>query len=192
MNAEHAQLYRRITGFDIDEPGVRLPFTARLARENGWDRDYARRVVGEYKKFMFLAVATGHPVTPSEQVDQAWHLHLVYTRSYWEDFCGKVLSQPVHHGPTKGGHEEQAKYHEWYERTKESYHRLFEEKPPADIWPDADKRFGEDLHYRRVNTKRNWIVPKPWSRSRPTKGRSAKLRIAGLAGIPLLAAHRRG
>lgn len=49
MNTEHAELYRRIADFSIDEPGVRLPFTARLARENGWDRDYTLRVVEEYK-----------------------------------------------------------------------------------------------------------------------------------------------
>ena len=57
MNLEQADLYRRILDFDIDEPGAKLQFTARLARENGWDLDFARRVVEEYKKFMFLAVS---------------------------------------------------------------------------------------------------------------------------------------
>ncbi|MEK6230809.1 MAG: hypothetical protein N2A42_03075 [Luteolibacter sp.] len=33
----------------------------------------------EYKRFVALAMLAGHPVTPSEEVDQAWHLHLVYT-----------------------------------------------------------------------------------------------------------------
>jgi hypothetical protein len=35
-----------------------------------------------------------HIVTPSEQVDQVWHLHLTYTRSYWDEFCPNVLGQP--------------------------------------------------------------------------------------------------
>ena len=47
---------------------------------------------------MFLAVVAGHTVSPSVEVDQAWHLHLVYMQSYWREFCGEVLQQPVHHG----------------------------------------------------------------------------------------------
>ena len=57
-----------------------LPFAERLARENGWSRSHAERVVGEYKRFCFLAATAGHTVTPSDAVDQAWHLHLTYSR----------------------------------------------------------------------------------------------------------------
>src|SRR5688572_3649708 len=103
MNHQLNALFQRICAYSPDDADSHLTFTQRLARENGWDLKYARRVVEEYKKFMFLAVAAGHPVTPSEQIDQAWHLHLVYTHSYWEEFCGAVLGQPIHHGPTKGG-----------------------------------------------------------------------------------------
>ena len=39
----------------------------------------------------------------SEQVDAAWHLHLTYTRSYWDRFCKETLGQPLHHDPTRGG-----------------------------------------------------------------------------------------
>ena len=101
MNEKLAQLYQKICDYSPDDPECVLSFSQRLARENGWTHHFAKRVVEEYKRFMFLAVATGHPVTPSEQVDQAWHLHLVYTGSYWKDFCGNVLGQPVHHGPTQ-------------------------------------------------------------------------------------------
>ncbi|MGF2075510.1 glycine-rich domain-containing protein, partial [Enterococcus casseliflavus] len=89
----------------------------RLARENGWKLEFTRRVVAEYKRFIFLAIVAGHAVTPSQQVDQAWHLHLLYTRSYWDDFCGQVLGLRIHHGPTQGGSAEQAKYRDWYDRT---------------------------------------------------------------------------
>ena len=160
-NAELGQLWQKISDYSLDEPGSDLTFTQRLARENGWSLRFARRAVEEYKRFMFLAVAAGHPVTPSEQVDQAWHLHLIYTRSYWDEFCGQVVGRPVHHGPTKGGNDEDSKYHDWYERTKESYRRLFGQEPPEDIWPASSARFGDDLAERRVNTKRNWIIPKP-------------------------------
>ena len=163
MNAEYEQLYQEIEGFCVDgsdrcQPS--LPFISRLARENGWTEIYAARVVEEYRRFLLLAATSGHPVTPSDQVDQAWHLHLLYTRS-WSRFCTEVLARPLHHEPTRGGPEEKAKFKVWYERTLASYQRFFG-NPPADIWPDSSVRFGQDLHYQRVNTKRFFIVPKVW------------------------------
>ena len=68
----------------MDEPGAALPFTSRLAREQGWSHAFAARAIREYKRFLILAMEAGHPVTPSEAVDQVWHLHLVYTVSYWK------------------------------------------------------------------------------------------------------------
>ena len=64
------ELRRRIEDFAIDGPVPSdLPFVARLARENGWTRAFADRVVREYKRFVYLAMTAGHPVCPSEQVD---------------------------------------------------------------------------------------------------------------------------
>src|SRR5688572_29636615 len=97
MNTQQQALWQNLRGFAFDPPGATFTFTQRLARENGWSDDYARRVVEEYRRFLFLASAAGHPVSPSEDVDQAWHLHLTYSRSYWEDLCGKVLGQALHH-----------------------------------------------------------------------------------------------
>ena len=64
-----------------------------------------------------------------------WHLHLTYTRSYWDRFCGEVLGQTIHHGPTKGGPDEAEKFDRWYQKTLESYQRVFGEEPHTDIWP---------------------------------------------------------
>jgi hypothetical protein len=169
--APHRDLLARIRAFAFDEADAAFPFVVRLARENRWSRAYAERAIEEYRRFMLLAVAAGHPVTPSDQVDQVWHLHLLYTRSYWEAFCGGVLGQPIHHGPTRGGRQESVKFHAWYERTLDSYRRIFGEPPPADIWPESAIRFGEDLHQVRVNVARSWIIPKPrlflrWRRGR--------------------------
>src|SRR5690242_10295867 len=69
-------LWIRIAGFLLDDPEAKMPFSCRLARDNGWSHDYACRVIAEYKRFCYLALVAGHPVTPSEEVDQAWHLHL--------------------------------------------------------------------------------------------------------------------
>ena len=136
------ELLLRLESFEIDQPGVSFPFSARLARDQGWDRGFARRVCDEYKRFLWLAVKAGHPVTPSEEVDEAWHLHLCYTRSYWDDLCGKLLGKPLHHGPTEGGRDEDEKFADWYGRTLDSYRRHFGEEPPTDIWPPVGQRCG--------------------------------------------------
>lgn len=139
----------------------------------------------EYRRFVFLAMTAGHPVTPSEDVDQVWHLHLAYTRDYWEILCGDVLGTPLHHGPTRGGAAEADRYDRQYRRTLAAYTAAFDAPPPIDIWPPAEKRFGIDLAWRRVNLAGNWVVPKPrWLRGRRRRATS----LAGLAAVPLLAA----
>jgi hypothetical protein len=160
MNSQQAELYQRIQRFSLDRSDAHLPFSKRLARDNGWTVEYSQRVIDEYKKFAFLAIAAGHPVTPSDQVDQAWHLHLTYTRSYWDEFCAQVLQTSLDHEPTRGGSNEQSKFDCWYAKTLESYEHFFEQPPPAEIWPRAELRFGRDIHFVRVNTQQNWILSK--------------------------------
>ena len=159
--AQQADLYKRIQAYEVDEEAVQLTFPKRLARENAWSLDYAHRAIEEYKKFAFLWMMVDHPVTPSDQVDQVWHLHLSYTHSYWERFCARVLQASFHHEPTQGGSAESEKFDDWYRQTLESYETLFEEAPPKDIWPTPANRFGRDLHFVRANTQQKWIVPKP-------------------------------
>ena len=164
MSPEQQLIWQRIESFRLDDGEAVFSFPARLARDNGWSKGYAARVISEYRRFVFLAVAAGNPVSPSDQVDQVWHLHLLYTDSYWNRLCKTVLRRPLHHGPTKGGDAERKKFNDWYGRTLDIYRRFFGEDPPADIWPDSKIRFGQDIHYQRVNTKRFWMIPKVWAR----------------------------
>ncbi len=154
-------LWERLQAWDLDHAETALPFSLRLARENGWSRDFAKRVIQEYKRFCYLAVRTRFPVTPSEQVDQAWHLHLLYTWNYWEEFCPKVLECKLHHGPTRGGTAERAKFRTWYENALHSYMQLFGTAPPADIWPDPEARFVDAGQYQRVNAGKFLLIPNP-------------------------------
>jgi len=145
VNTPDDPLWNRICAHQIGPPGAALSFTARLARENRWTADYAARVVEEYRRFAYLACTCAHEVTPSDQVDQAWHLHLTYSRDYWQVFCPQVLGRDLHHGPTDGGAAEGARYFEQYARTLRSYEAQFG-APPATIWSPARLRFG--LHTR--------------------------------------------
>lgn len=144
--------------FEVGAANARLSFIGRLCREQRWSRAYAGRAFYEYKRFMLLAVLAGHPVTPSEEVDHVWHLHLLYTRSYWHDLCRDVLGQEVHHGPTQGG--EQEKFTDWYQKTLQSYERLFKEEPPVDIWPNCEKRFEHAGKWKSYNSGRYLLLPR--------------------------------
>ena len=160
MDSQQLELYKRLQEFSFDRPDTQLSFSRRLARDNNWSQDYTERVIAEYKKFAFLAVVAGHPVTPSDQVDQVWHLHLTYTRSYWQEFCPKVLQTPLHHDPTRGGAGEQSKFKGMYHQTLVSYEQFFGQVP-TDIWSSSNDRFGKDLNFVRVNTQKNWVFLKP-------------------------------
>ena len=173
MTLSNPDLWRRIESFEIDDGVPTLTFSARLARENGWTQEFARRVVTEYKRFVYLAMVAGHRVTPSEHVDQAWHLHLTYTDSYWKRLCIHVLPRALEHTPTRGGDTENDKFGDWYAKTLHSYEREFGGTPPRDIWPDAQTRFDHDLRWRRVNTVDHFVL------SRRTAG--GVVVVAGLA-----------
>lgn len=154
-------LAARLAAFSIDEGAPALSFAARLARENRWPVPHAERVVAEYLRFVYLAAISSETVTPSVAIDQAWHLHLCYTRSYWHHLCREVLSRELHHGPTRGGAKENIRYHECYERTLRLYETEFGTPPPADIWPPAARRFAPDANPVSLAPADYFILPKP-------------------------------
>lgn len=159
-NKEKKVLYDKLKNFSLDNPEASFSFTDRLARENGWTKEYANRVVDEYKKFVYMSMISGKSLTPSEEVDQAWHLHLIYSQSYWLDMCQDLLGGfQLHHGPTKGGLVEKKRYNTQYEDTLEYYKKTFNEEPPTDIWPDLDTRFNK-INFRRVSVDDNIILSK--------------------------------
>lgn len=159
-NLSNAELYARIQTFKIDDPDVELPFVKRLARENNWTISYSQRAIEEYKNFIYLCMATGHACTPSDEVDQVWHLHMLYTSSYFERLCKQILRKTIAHEPTRGGSQEGEKFHDWYAKTLESYEKEFGKKPPMDIWPAPKIRFGEAPHFQRINTKDHFVLSK--------------------------------
>lgn len=161
MDIKTQALYQRIQTYSLDAEGSSFSFSQRLAKENSWTKEYSQRVIDEYKKFVLLAMVAGHVVSPSDQVDQVWHLHLTYTRSYWDEFCKDIIGSPLHHEPTRGGCSEQQKFRQLYQQTLAGYERLFKQTPPMDIWPSPDVRFGRDVHFVRVNTRQYWLLAKP-------------------------------
>ncbi|WP_046758839.1 glycine-rich domain-containing protein [Kordia jejudonensis] len=158
MTEAQKLLWDKIRSFEIDDVDSSFTFTDRLARENDWTLEYSIRTVLEYKKFLFLIAISDFPQTPSDQIDQVWHLHLLYTQSYWIDFCQNTINKQIHHGPTKGA-EEKMLFKEQYMRTLAFYESIFLKKPPKDIWVDVETRFKE-IHFTRINRRKYWILPK--------------------------------
>lgn len=160
MVKTNLELWEKLSNFSLDNPEASFSFTDRLARENGWSIEFSKRVVDEYKKFIYMSVVSGKSLTPSDEVDQAWHLHLVYSYSYWVEMCENTLGGfRLHHGPTKGGIVEKKRYDDQYSKTLEFYRNEFGYDAPRDIWPSHEIRFGK-VNFRRVSMHDNYVLNK--------------------------------
>lgn len=159
--SQHSQLHQRIWAHPFEHTDQARDLTRRLAMEQGWSLQQARQAVVEYRRFCFMACVADHPVTPSEEVDAVWHLHLLHTRDYWEVFCPHVLGRPLHHGPTLGGRQEENRFYEQYAQTLRSYEQWFGGPPPQAWWPSAKERFQPSRNWRWAYLPDVWLVPKP-------------------------------
>lgn len=155
-----SDLRDRLWEHPLEHPDRARDLVRRLALEQGWSMSQARAAIEEYRRFCYLACVAGHPVTPSEEVDAVWHLHLLHTRDYWEVFCPLVLGRPLHHGPTLGGVQEEQRFYDQYAQTLASYQSHFG-PPPPDFWPPAAVRFQPVCRWRWVYLPHAWVIPKP-------------------------------
>lgn len=137
---EHQHLWNNIQQFVLDEPNAAITFSKKLASQQKWAATYTHRVIEEYRRFIFLCCISPNGASPSKAVDEAWHLHLTYTRSYWDAFCKNTLGKDIHHNPSSGGEKEDHKHLNWYEETLGLYQSVFGEQPPVDIWPQPIKQ----------------------------------------------------
>jgi hypothetical protein len=161
VTTQEADLYDKICKFQLDDPAAVYKLSTKLAWEYHWTEIYTLRAIHEYKKFVFLATIQSQIVSPSTTIDRVWHNHLLYTRSYWQDFCGEVLNKPLHHYPGGGGTAEFTRDCQRYQSTLELYQSYFG-KPPTDIW-DSPPLQSNHLDHRN----RYWRIPNPiyWLKS---------------------------
>jgi hypothetical protein len=147
---KHQDLHSQLMALSFDDS-----FLPRLLRETGWTTEQCDRTLQEYRRFLFLHRTANHTVIPSQMVDKVWHLHLLYTRSYWEDLCDNILKTPLHHHPGSATGEQRHFFWGNYEATLKSYETIFRHSPPADIWPTPALQFA----YTKDPT--YWKIPKP-------------------------------
>lgn len=134
-DVNNLHLWNKIKNFNFDQPGTTFTFSHKLARQKNWTPAFTEKVIEEYKKFIFLCCISSNGASPSLAVDEAWHLHLTYTQSYWQQLCKNVLGKELHHYPSKGGPEEKLKHEKWYKETLLLYEEVFDLAPDPDIWP---------------------------------------------------------
>lgn len=156
----HQALWQRLQAHRFEDAALGLDLTRRLAREQGWSLADARAAVEEYRRFCLLACLSGTPVTPSEAVDQVWHLHLTYSRDYWERWCGQALQRPLHHDPTPGGADAGRTYVRQYADTLALYELCFG-PPPSRWWPATHERFARPERWGWVDRNQVWLLPRP-------------------------------
>jgi uncharacterized protein (TIGR04222 family) len=133
--SQHTALWKKIQAFSLDEPGAAITFSSKLSSQQKWSPAYTQRVIDEYRRFIFLCAISPKGASPSKAVDEAWHLHLTYTHSYWIKLCREILGKDIHHIPSNGGDAENHKHDDWYKETLTFYKNVFGTSPPADIWP---------------------------------------------------------
>jgi hypothetical protein len=155
---DRKDLWDRIAHHNF-EPQTALNFVQRLARDHGWPLAQAREAVDAYRRFCFLACVSSSPVTPSEAVDEVWHLHLIYTRDYWDVWCGEVLKRKLHHDPTPGGPDAQAMYRRQYAQTL-ALHEGFFGPPDIHLWPATHRRFGRSPQFQVVDKTQALVLPR--------------------------------
>lgn len=137
------ELWARLSAYEFDGVGS-APFSAKLAEAEGWSATFTTEVLEEYRRFLYLTQMGDAQVTLSKVVDAAWHLHLSFTRDYWDVLCGEVIGAPMHHQPC-AGEEEMPRYREQFAATRALYEAEFEEQPPTAIWGHDAQTVGERL-----------------------------------------------
>lgn len=122
------QLYLNIFYFAFPEG-----FVERLMKEQNWNKTFALKAIEEYKKFLYLMAIAKEEISPSLIIDEVWHLHLLYTKSYWHKMCRDIIKREIHHGPGTGKKSHDVKYVDLYLKTKQKYKTEFGHFP-NEIW----------------------------------------------------------
>lgn len=128
-----------LINFEVSSNGDLELFWRKLTSDNDWSLSYAKEVFLEYKKFVWLAKVGQSRVVPSKVIDNVWHLHMTFTKSYWHDLCRDILDFELHHIPSSSSRESQQLDRIQYKNTLIMYEKEFGEVPRERYWPTSEK-----------------------------------------------------
>lgn len=113
-------------------------FSDLLALKNGWSPIHAKRVIHEYRRFIFLAMYADHPVVPSEQVDEAWQLDIAQGLTFWGQVCEDLNTSWS--AFEKSESHDFSKWDSPFQATLDAYQKHWGEPAPDDIWTEPSAR----------------------------------------------------
>lgn len=142
---------KALEDFQVCSNGDNNIFWQKLTEENSWSLAFSKKAFDEYKKFIYLAKKYGCKVVPSKTIDKVWHLHMTFTKSYWNELCQEVIQMEFHHVPSSQGKDAEFSDNECYEKTKELYEKEFGFAPPSLYWPDVKKSKLNKLHFSFIS-----------------------------------------
>jgi hypothetical protein len=133
-------------------------FLDNLMHEQLIDVNTANKWLLEYRKYLVMAYLSDQMISPSEQVDQVWHLHMTYTQHY-RATCDTLVEREFKHAPSSGGSSEGDKFKSIYADTLSFYRAIFLLDAPSDVWEPIDTRFdNKNFEFRNINLYRLAVV----------------------------------
>ena len=113
-------------------------FILKIAQNLKIKKSLAKEYYAEYLRFIYLAAISETPITPSKAIDKIWHLHLQYTRSYWDDLCDGIIGKRIHHDPGSLVDNENEYFKIQFRQTISQYHLYFTSFLRHDAWFKKD------------------------------------------------------
>jgi hypothetical protein len=71
----------------------------RMIFKHHWSEEMTNLSIKEYMVFLYLTQVCEQPISPSKEVDEIWHEHILHTNKYEND-CYKTFGKFIHHFPT--------------------------------------------------------------------------------------------
>lgn len=104
-----------------------------LSIENGgkgWDKQRADLAVDWYKRFLAVRAEGYVGLVPTLDIDEIWHLHILYTKDYRQD-CDRIFGRYLDHQPSDGSSETKKKLRAGFQKTTHLFKVYFNEVPPT-------------------------------------------------------------
>ena len=93
-------IHKPLAPLDLNAAVARYePVIRRIAKDKRIRRRSAERRFTEMLKFLDLCATSSQPIAPPPKVDDAWHVFVLFTRSY-AAYCERRFGFFIHHDPT--------------------------------------------------------------------------------------------
>ena len=70
----------------------------RMKRKFDWSDQRTKNAIRRYIQYLYIVSVEDNPVSPTKDVDEVWHQHILHTRLY-EEHCQKIYGKMLHHQP---------------------------------------------------------------------------------------------